>query len=200
MFLSIYTSFRFGECSQICNVKKDGNHTCSCAPGYSLNSYSQKRQMSCSADGHHAYMIVANDNFLQKLSPYKHGNHAGTLPLTTLNSSIRIHSVDVLYGDEPTAFWSNHHHHQLHAMEVPKDYEQSSSVSQGTTQKPSRIIQKELNSPMGVAVDWVAMVLYVVNSGDRTIVALSVDGSKKVTIISTTTERMYDVVVDPRSG
>lgn len=60
--------------------------------------------------------------------------------------------------------------------------------------------QKELNSPMGIAVDWVTNVIYVVNSGDRTIVALSVDGSKKVTIITTMTERMYDIVVDPRSG
>lgn len=77
-------SHRFGECSQICNVKTDGNHTCSCTPGYSHNSYSQKRQKSCSADGHLAYMIVANDNFLQKLSPYKHGNSAETLPLTTV--------------------------------------------------------------------------------------------------------------------
>lgn len=60
--------------------------------------------------------------------------------------------------------------------------------------------QKELNSPMGIAVDWVAKVIYVVNSGDRTIVALSLDGSKKVTITTTMTERMYDIVVDPRSG
>lgn len=57
-----------------------------------------------------------------------------------LDSSIRIHSVDVLYGEEPMAFWSNLHHHQLHAMEVPKPLEQSSSVSQGSTQKQSRII------------------------------------------------------------
>ncbi|XP_063881494.1 prolow-density lipoprotein receptor-related protein 1-like isoform X4 [Scylla paramamosain] len=198
--LNCNTGCRFGECSQICNMKIDGNHTCSCAPGYSHNSYSQKRQKSCSADGHLAYMIVANDNFLQKLSPYKHGNSAETLPLTTLDSSIRIHSVDVLYGTKPIAFWSNLHHHQLHAMEVPQPFEQGSSVSQGTTQNHSYIIQKELNSPMGVAVDWVAKVLYVVNSGDRTIVALSIDGSKKVTIISTETERMYDVVVDPLSG
>lgn len=83
-YLSIPHYFRFGECSQICNVKKDGNHTCSCAPGYFLNSYSQKRQKSCSAQGNYAYMIVANDNLLQKLSPYKHGNSAGTLPLTTV--------------------------------------------------------------------------------------------------------------------
>lgn len=53
---------------------------------------------------------------------------------------------------------------------------------------------------MGVAVDWVAKVIYVVNSGDRTIVALSIDGTKKVTITSTRTERMFDIVVDPRSG
>lgn len=53
---------------------------------------------------------------------------------------------------------------------------------------------------MGVAVDWVAEVIYVVNSGDRTIVALSLDGSKKVTIASTMSERMFDIVVDPRSG
>lgn len=97
MSLSIHQSFRFGECSQICNVKKDGNHTCSCAPGYFLNSYSQKRQKSCSADGHLAYMIVANDNRLQKLSPYKHGNSAETLPLTTVLSLWRLGClVDVM--------------------------------------------------------------------------------------------------------
>ncbi|XP_050691158.1 prolow-density lipoprotein receptor-related protein 1-like isoform X1 [Eriocheir sinensis] len=191
---------RFGECSQICNIKKDGNHTCSCAPGYSLHSYSQKRQKSCFADGNLAYMIVANDNLLQKMSPYKNGNSAGTLPLSTLDSSIRIHSVDMLYGDEPLAFWSNLHHHQLHSMEAPKPNEDSGSESQDTTEKHSSVIQKELNSPMGVAVDWVAKVIYVVNSGDRTIVALSIDGSKKVTITTTMTERMYDIVVDPRSG
>ena len=74
--------FRFGECSQICNVKKDGNHTCSCAPGYSLHSWSQKSQKSCFADGNLAYMIIANDNHLRKLSPYKHGNSASILALT----------------------------------------------------------------------------------------------------------------------
>lgn len=57
-----------------------------------------------------------------------------------LDSSIRIHSVDVLYGEKPIAFWSNLHHHQLHAMEVPQPFEQGSSVSQGTTQNHSRII------------------------------------------------------------
>lgn len=76
--------FRFGECSQICNIKKDGNHTCSCAPGFSLHSYSQKQQKSCSADGNLAYMVVANDHLLQKMSPYKNGNSAGTLPLFTV--------------------------------------------------------------------------------------------------------------------
>lgn len=83
---SLFSLCRFGECSQICNIKKDRNHTCSCAPGYSLHSWSQKNQKSCFADGNLAYMILANDNHLRKLSPYKHGNSASILTLTEVQT------------------------------------------------------------------------------------------------------------------
>lgn len=51
-----------------------------------------------------------------------------------------------------------------------------------------------------MAVDWVTGLVYVVSAGDRTILAVSLDGSKKVTLISTDLEQTHDIVVDPQSG
>ncbi|XP_042220954.1 prolow-density lipoprotein receptor-related protein 1-like isoform X2 [Homarus americanus] len=191
---------RFGECSQICNVKKDGNHTCSCSPGYSLQSYSQKNQKSCFADGNLAYMVLANYNHLRKLSPYKHGNSASILTLTEEDSkTMRINSVDVLYGKNPRAFWTNLHDNTLVSMPVPTTHEQDSSRVRREA-VPVTIVLKDLKKPRGVAVDWVTELVYVINGGERTIMAVSVDGSKKVTLISTDIDQIQDIVVDPKSG
>lgn len=46
----------------------------------------------------------------------------------------------MLFGDEPLAFWSNLHHHQLHSMEAPRPNEDSGSESQDTTEKHSSVI------------------------------------------------------------
>ena len=65
-------------------------------------------------------MILANDNHLRILSPYKHGNSAGMLTLTAEDAiEVRIESVDVLYGDHPRAFWTNRHDKTLVTTEVP---------------------------------------------------------------------------------
>ncbi|KAK8724235.1 hypothetical protein OTU49_011299, partial [Cherax quadricarinatus] len=180
---------RFGECSQICNVKKDGNHTCSCAPGYSLHSYSEKNQKSCFADGNLAYMVLANDNHLRKLSPYKHGNSASILTLTEEDSkTMRVQSVDVLYGEHPRAFWTNLHDNTLVSMPVPATHEQDTSRVRRET-SPLSIVLRDLRKPLGVAVDWVTGLLYVVNAGESTIIAVTQDGSKKVTLISTDSQQ-----------
>ncbi|KAK4327382.1 hypothetical protein Pmani_002145 [Petrolisthes manimaculis] len=195
---------RFGQCSQICNEKKGGNHTCSCAPGYSLHSYLQKNQKSCFANGNLAYMIVANDNHLRKLSPYKHGNSADILTLNPPHARLRVHSLDVLYVKNPTAFWTNTHDSTLLSMAVSSTHEQAvgrdGRTKRDSPTSPFKIVLKGLSSPRGVAVDWLSKKVYVVNSGDRTILAVSLDGSQKVTLLATHTDRMHDVVVDPYSG
>ncbi|XP_068223129.1 low-density lipoprotein receptor-related protein 1 isoform X3 [Palaemon carinicauda] len=191
---------RFGECSQICNIKKDGNHTCSCAPGYTLSSLSQKNQKSCFADGNLAYMILANDNHLRKLSPYKHGNSASILTLTEEDSkSVRIHSVDVLYGDNPLSFWTNQHDNTLVSMAVPSTYEQESYRTRREASPINKVLTN-LNKPRGLAVDWVTQHVYVINTGDKTILVVSRDGSKKVTLTSMEFDQAHDIAVDPSSG
>lgn len=42
--------------------------------------------------------------------------------------------------------------------------------------------------------------VYVVDAGDKTILATTIDGSKVVTLIATSLDQPYDVVVDPQSG
>ncbi|KAK7063135.1 Low-density lipoprotein receptor-related protein 1B [Halocaridina rubra] len=190
----------FSECSQICNIKKDGNHTCSCAPGYTLHSWSQKNQKSCFADGNLAYLVLANDNHLRKLSPYKHGNSASVLTLTEENSkTMRVHSVDILYGDHPRSFWTNMHDNTLVSMPVPTTYEQDNSRSRRDT-PDINVILRDLNKPRGVAVDWVTGQVYVINAGDKTILVVSQDGNKKVTLVNIELDQAHDIVLNPKSG
>ncbi|KAB7505773.1 hypothetical protein Anas_07530 [Armadillidium nasatum] len=196
---------RFGQCSQICNVKKNGTHTCACAEGYTLHSWSQKNQKSCFADGNLAYMILANDNHLRKLSPYKHGNSAGILTLTEEDApKVLIESADVLYGENPQAFWTNRHQKTLVTMSVPTTDESGSNRSGRTARDANagyiRTLIEGLKNPKGVAVDWVTKTVYYIDAGTSTISAVTTDGKKRVTLIGTGLGHPFDIVVDPASG
>ena len=48
--------------------------------------------------------------------------------------------------------------------------------------------------------DWVTSQVYVVNTGDKTILVTNHDGSKNATLISMELDQAHDIVVDPSSG
>ncbi|XP_076069558.1 LDL receptor protein 1 isoform X2 [Oratosquilla oratoria] len=191
---------RFGQCSHICNVKKNGNHTCTCAPGYSMQAGLQKNEKVCLANGNLAYMIVARENHLRRLSPYKTaGNSANILTLTTDNTEhIRILSIDVLYGKQPIVVWTNIN--SLVSMPIPLMWEDENYQRVTRESKEMTVLAEDLNHPRGVAIDWVTGNVYVLDSGDDTISVVPITGGKRAVLISTGLDVPRDIAVDPKSG
>lgn len=68
---------------------------------------------------------------------------------------------------------------------------------------PSRhvtLIDSDLHSPEGLALDWVHHNLYWTDSGDRTISVSSADGSRRRVLISTELSEPRAIAVDPERG
>ncbi|XP_016139211.1 low-density lipoprotein receptor-related protein 8-like [Sinocyclocheilus grahami] len=68
---------------------------------------------------------------------------------------------------------------------------------------PSRhvtLIDSDLHSPEGLALDWVQHNLYWTDSGDRTISVASADGSRRRVLISTDLSEPRAIAVDPKRG
>ena len=84
----------FGTCSQLCIEKKNGAHSCHCAPGYS--STGNGKPKTCLADGTPSHLLIASDNKLRRLSPFK----SGDISESVFNpGSVRIEAADVFYNE-----------------------------------------------------------------------------------------------------
>lgn len=93
----------FGTCSQLCIEKKNGAHSCHCAPGYSASMSGNGKLKACVADGGPSHLLIASDNKLRRLSPYKAGDISDSV---FHPGSIRIESADVFYnGSQVGLHW-----------------------------------------------------------------------------------------------
>lgn len=195
----------FGACSQTCNVKKNTSYSCSCAPGfvrdYALNS-------SCVAEGERAFLLVASENFLRHLDPYKttHQDVEDVLE-GRLEPTNRIHAVDLFFNaTQVVVFWASLHTGTIYRRAIPspprRDGEDNTSRrrrSVGQNGSPEVLIQN-LTEPRGLAVDWVGGHVYWADAGTRTIGVATLDGKLRRTLVTTRLDQPNDIAVDPHSG
>lgn len=62
------------------------------------------------------------------------------------------------------------------------------------------LIDSQLNSPEGLAMDWIHKNIYWTDSGNKTISVATVDGSKRRTLFSTHLSEPRAIAVDPTRG
>ena len=62
------------------------------------------------------------------------------------------------------------------------------------------IIDSTLESPTGLALDWVTDKLYVVDAGLDKIEVTSLDGQQRSVLVWRDLDRPRDIVVDPQDG
>ncbi|XP_029850375.2 prolow-density lipoprotein receptor-related protein 1 [Ixodes scapularis] len=196
---------RFGACSQVCNLKKNGTFGCSCAPGFVKD---HRRNDSCVAQGVKAFLLVASENELRHLDPYKAAHQDAQDLLGSLDPSNRIHAVDLFFNHSQTVvFWASLHAGAIYRRTVappPRrkeadDEEASPSRRRRGTADDAGLLMGNLTEPRGLAVDWVGQLVYWVDAGMHTLSVASLDGKLRRTLISQHLDQPNDLAVDPHS-
>ncbi|XP_037511191.1 low-density lipoprotein receptor-related protein 1 [Rhipicephalus sanguineus] len=190
---------RFGTCSQTCNIKKNSTHSCSCAHGFVKD---HRRNNSCVAQGDKAFLLVASENELRHVDPYKSSHQDGQGMLGNLDPSNRIHAVDLFYNDSQTlVFWASLHMGAIYRRRLsplPRRTENVRRKRQAASD--AAVLLGNLTEPRGLAVDWVGQMLYWVDAGEHSISVASLDGRLRRTLISENLDQPSDIAVDPNSG
>ncbi|XP_064475155.1 prolow-density lipoprotein receptor-related protein 1-like [Ornithodoros turicata] len=193
----------FGVCSQTCNVKKNTSYSCSCALGFmkdrALNS-------SCVAEGERAFLLVASENFLRHLDPYKTTYQEVEDALEgRLEPTNRIHAVDLfLNGTEVVVFWASLHTGTIYRRTLPPrsaDEKNGRRLRRSSSRNGvAQVLVQNLTEPRGLAVDWVSSHVYWADAGTRRISVTTLDGKLQRTLVSTGLDQPNDIAVDPHSG
>ncbi|KAI9558491.1 hypothetical protein GHT06_015278 [Daphnia sinensis] len=194
----------FGRCSQLCVEKKGGNHSCICAPGYAAMSTGVSKPKTCLADGNPSQLLIASDNKLRRLSPFKAGDISDSV---FSPGSIRIEAADVYFNaTEVIVFWSSAHNKSIHRYDMAASVLQEfSALDETPSAKRNRRSKTEtlltgLEDPRGLAVDWFGLNLYWVDGTQKLVGVVSFDGLLRRHLISSELDQPHDIVVDPLSG
>uniref|UniRef100_A0A671PIH0 Low-density lipoprotein receptor-related protein 8-like n=1 Tax=Sinocyclocheilus anshuiensis TaxID=1608454 RepID=A0A671PIH0_9TELE len=159
-------------CSQIC-INLKGDFKCECHLGYEMDPVSK----TCKAEGKSPYLMFTNRHEIRRIDLVKR-DYTQVVP--TQKNAVAI-DIDVAAN---RMYWCDRFQHKLYS-------------------DPSRrvtLIDSDLHSPEGLALDWVQHNLYWTDSGDRTISVASADGSRRRVLISTDLSEPRAIAVDPERG
>lgn len=159
-------------CSQTCNNTL-GSFKCGCMTGYIL----RPDLRSCKALGAPPTLLFANREDIRQVSP-------SNLKYTVISKGLRNAIALDYHYEKNLLFWSD----------VSLDVIKVSYIN-GTGVKD--IIKWGLESPGGIAMDWIHNLLFWTDSGTRRIEVSTLDGKERVTIVSDDLDKPRAVAVHP---
>ncbi|XP_041357308.1 very low-density lipoprotein receptor-like isoform X2 [Gigantopelta aegis] len=169
----------FGSCSQHCDNTK-GGYKCSCMHGYTL-----KAHRYCKADGpRDAELLLADRKDLRKI-------HLETYHYTLLVSEEKVFgaiAMDFDYDDN-MLFWTDVAVEQV----LKANFDNISDVKVVAD-------NKTVQTPDGLAVDWIYKHIYWTDTGLDRIQVSTMDGSMRKTLVDTDLDEPRAIVVDPQNG
>ncbi|XP_076114482.1 low-density lipoprotein receptor-like isoform X1 [Mytilus galloprovincialis] len=166
-------------CSQLCNDKQ-GTYECECIEGY--NKTVVAGVTTCKVNGPRPWLLLANRNDIRKLV-------VGTWFQETLVDGLsRPVSVD-FYKDK-YVYWSDVSIQQIARSEI-KD---------GMMIKKQVIVKEDIDTPDGIAIDWIHDHLYWTDTGLNNIQVSNLEGDKKATIIDNDLDEPRGIALDPIHG
>ncbi|XP_062849860.1 low-density lipoprotein receptor-related protein 8-like [Trichomycterus rosablanca] len=166
-------------CSQIC-INLKGDFKCECHPGYEMDPVSK----SCKAEGKGPYLMFTNRHEIRRIDLVKR-DYTQVVP--TQKNAVAI-DVDVAAN---RMFWCDRFHRKIYSAYIHEASDPSHHVT---------LINSELLSPEGLALDWVHHNLYWTDSGHGTISVASTDGSRRRVLIHTDLSEPRAIAVDPEQG
>ncbi|XP_057187146.1 low-density lipoprotein receptor-related protein 4 isoform X1 [Triplophysa rosa] len=164
-----------GYCSQGC-TNTEGGFLCWCVQGYELRP--DKR--SCKALGPEPVLLFANRIDIRQVLPHR---SEYTLLLNNLENAI---ALDFLYSRE-VVFWSD----------VTLDRIMRASLNGSNVEE---VVSTGLESPGGLAIDWIQDKLYWTDSGTSRIEVSNLDGTQRKVLLWQNMEKPRAIALHPIEG
>uniref|UniRef100_A0A667ZWB9 LDL receptor related protein 8 n=1 Tax=Myripristis murdjan TaxID=586833 RepID=A0A667ZWB9_9TELE len=163
-------------CSQIC-INYKGDFKCECYEGYEMDPVTK----TCKAEGKSPYLLFTNRHEIRRLDLVKRDY---SQVVSTQKNAVAL-DLDVANN---RVFWCDRFHRKIYR------YTRKSREHQVP------LVDSALQSPVGLALDWLQHNLYWTDSGDKSISVASVDGTKRRVLISTELSEPRAIALDPHHG
>ncbi|XP_059778778.1 low-density lipoprotein receptor-related protein 8 isoform X11 [Balaenoptera ricei] len=167
-------------CSQIC-VNYKGYFKCECHPGYEMDTLTK----NCKAvAGRSPSLIFTNRHEVRRIDLVKR-DYSRLIPMLK-----NVVALDVEVATN-RIYWCDLSYRKIYSAYMDK-------ASDPTEQEV--LIDEQLHSPEGLAVDWVHKHIYWTDSGNKTISVATVDGGRRCTLFSRDLSEPRAIAVDPLQG
>ncbi|XP_043430964.1 low-density lipoprotein receptor-related protein 8 isoform X8 [Prionailurus bengalensis] len=167
-------------CSQIC-VNYKGYFKCECHPGYEMDTLTK----NCKAvAGRSPSLIFTNRHEVRRIDLVKR-DYSRLIPMLK-----NVVALDVEVATN-RIYWCDLSYRKIYSAYMDK----ASDLAEQEV-----LIDKQLHSPEGLAVDWVHKHIYWTDSGNKTISVATIDGSRRCTLFSRDLSEPRAIAVDPLRG
>ena len=177
-----------GMCSQQCENYK-GGYKCSCFEGYALDP---ERNYTCKAASHEEPLLLfANRHDLREIG--LESQHYREV-VNGLRSAI---ALDFDYRDKKL-FWSDVAHEKIMSTDLNG---MKRPIKEKVKQKNwESVVNESINTPDGLAFDWIHKNLYWTDTGSNRIEVVSLVRQHRRILIQDDLDEPRAIVVDPREG
>ncbi|XP_071897516.1 low-density lipoprotein receptor-related protein 8 isoform X2 [Anas platyrhynchos] len=163
-------------CSQIC-INYKGDYKCECYEGYEMDTLSK----NCKAVGKSPYLIFTNRHEVRKIDLVKR-DYSRIIPMLK-----NVVALDVEVATN-RIYWCDLFYRKIYSAYIDKASDTAEQVI---------LIDSQLNSPEGLAIDWVHKNIYWTDSGNKTISVATADGSRRRTLFNRDLSEPRAIAVDP---
>ncbi|XP_032284561.1 low-density lipoprotein receptor-related protein 8 isoform X4 [Phoca vitulina] len=167
-------------CSQIC-VNYKGYFKCECHPGYEMDTLTK----NCKAvAGRSPSLIFTNRHEVRRIDLVKR-DYSRLIPMLK-----NVVALDVEVATN-RIYWCDLSYRKIYSAYMDK-------ASDPAEQEV--LMDEQLHSPEGLAVDWVHKHIYWTDSGNKTISVATIDGGRRCTLFSRDLSEPRAIAVDPLRG
>ncbi|KAK7944795.1 hypothetical protein WMY93_000523 [Mugilogobius chulae] len=166
-------------CSQIC-INYKGDFKCECYEGYEMDPVTK----TCKAEGKSPYLLFTNRHEIRRMDL---GKREYSQVASTQKNVVAL-DLDVANN---RVFWCDRFHRKIYSAFIHEASDPSQQVP---------LVDSLLQTPVGLALDWLQHNLYWTDSGDKSISVASVDGTKRRVLINTDLSEPRAIAVDPHHG
>ncbi|XP_061694919.1 low-density lipoprotein receptor-related protein 8-like isoform X3 [Syngnathoides biaculeatus] len=166
-------------CSQIC-INYKGDFKCECYEGYEMDPVTK----TCKAEGKSPYLLFTNRHEIRRIDLVKRDY---SQVVSTQKNTVAL-DLDVANN---RVFWCDRFHRKIYSAFIHEANDPSQQV---------KLVDSSLQTPAGLALDWLQHNLYWTDSGDKSISVASVDGTKRRVLINTELSEPRAIALDPHHG